>query len=310
MSKRFIIGTRGSKLALAQSELIIKKLQRLNPDALFETRIIKTKGDLVQDRSLVDIGGKGLFVREIEQRLLANQIDLAVHSLKDLPYELPPDLTLGAVPQRGDPRDVLILGDYNQDLNVLPEGFTFGTGSLRRKVFIKKLFPSASIRLIRGNLDTRIRKLKNGEYDGICVAAAGLRRLGMMRSYYQVLPVEVFPPAACQGTLAVEVRSDDDEVLSLVSKLDNYISRSCAMAERAFLEGLNGSCRLPISAYCCFSEGYLLRLNCLIASPEGDEIHTEQQVGSVADARDLGLAAAERILKKCSRKILDLLDRG
>ncbi|MDR7434343.1 MAG: hydroxymethylbilane synthase [Armatimonadota bacterium] len=272
---RVRVGTRGSALARAQTRWVIEQLSRARPDASFEEVIITTSGD----RGRVD-AWPGAFTRELEEALLAGKIDIAVHSLKDLPTEQPPGLVIGAIPPRGDPRDALISRE-GHTLATLPEGARIGTTSERRAVQLLAFRPDLTILGIRGNVDTRLRKLSQGDCEAIVLASAGLHRLGRAQEITEVLPLEIMLPAPGQGALAVEVRADDKPILDLVSALDHLPTRKAVQAEREFLRVLGGGCRIPVGAYATVEEdgislsgmvgtraGRILRGSVRAASPE------------------------------------------
>lgn len=242
------VGTRGSKLALWQTNYVISILQKANPSHTFEVVEIRTKGDKFQDISLQKIGDKGLFVKEIEEQLLQHQIDFAVHSMKDMPSILPEGLCFSKTFLREDARDVLILREKEQLTDY--EHPRIGTGSLRRNVQIKKLFPHAVIKDIRGNVETRIRKLDEGEYDAIVMAAAGLKRLGLQHRISRYFTLDEIIPASAQGALAIELRIQDSHLLDMINACSDALSHECVKIERAFLASMDGNCHVPVGAYC------------------------------------------------------------
>jgi hydroxymethylbilane synthase len=254
-----VIGSRGSQLALWQARQIAAKL-------IVETRIeiIKTTGDNIQDVPLSQVGGKGLFTKEIEEALLDRRIDLAVHSLKDMPSELPAGLILSAIPEREDPRDALLGA-------ALTDGARVGTSSLRRSVQLKAINPNVSVETLRGNLDTRIRKLDQGQYDTIILAAAGLRRLGWAHRISELIPVDVMIPAVGQGALAIESRDDDGEAQRISRTLDHGRSRIAITAERAFLAVFGGGCQVPIGAHATVN-GSDIHLRAFVSEPDGSNV--------------------------------------
>jgi len=262
-----VIGSRGSQLALWQARHVASKLS-------VETRIeiIKTTGDKIQDVPLSQVGGKGLFTKEIEEALLDHRIDLAVHSLKDMPSALPAGLILAAIPEREDPRDALLGAP-------LKEGSRVGTSSLRRSVQLKAMHRNVSIETLRGNLDTRIRKLDEGQYDTIVLAAAGLRRLGWADRISELIPVDVMIPAVGQGALAIETRDDDGEARKLARTLDHEASRLAITAERAFLAVFGGGCQVPIGAHATVS-GSEIHLRAFVSEPDGSKAKRGELTGS------------------------------
>ena len=260
--------------------------------------IIKTTGDHLQTASLVQAGGKGLFTKEIEEALLAGRIDLAVHSLKDLPTETPPGLAIAAIPQREDPRDALL----GRCLDELRNGALVGTSSGRRAAQLKILRPDLVIEPVRGNVDTRLRKLKEGRYDAILLAVAGLRRLGLEHEISEILSPEQLCPAAGQGALAIETR-EDDEARHICAELDDESSRQSVVCERAALAGLGGGCQLPIGAFAEIA-GDQLRLRAVVASPHGSRHLSATRCGSRSAPEQLGRAVAEELLAQGAAGLL------
>jgi hydroxymethylbilane synthase len=309
MSKHALtIGTRGSTLALWQAGHIKERLQTGNPNLRLQLRKVKTRGDLVRDRALSQVGGRGLFVKEIENALLDREIDLAVHSLKDMPTELPGELSLGAILERADARDALVFRGGQQELSELPNGARVGTSSLRRRAQLLSERADLEILDLRGNVDTRLRKLYAGEYDAVVLAAAGLQRLGHAEAIGQSLPVEVMLPAVGQGALCVEVRAEDEDVRRLLAPLDHPPTRQAARAERAFLHRLEGGCQVPIAAYGQV-DGNQLRLRGLVASPDGSRLVKDEFRGPANEAVRLGTELAEQLLDSGAREILEEIRR-
>lgn len=311
-NKTLVIGTRGSKLALAQSEQIAALLRSTYPDLDVALRIITTTGDRVLDVALSAVGDKGLFVKEIEAALLAREVDLAVHSCKDMPSLVPEGLVLAAFPPRVDPRDALVFprhddrrwsADGADPLAALPHGARVGTSSLRRACQVRALRPDLHVLDVRGNVDTRLRKLDEGQYDAIMLAAAGLGRLGLHARISLPLPPEVMLPAVSQGTLAIEARADDAETLRLLAVLDDPATRVATLAERAFLRRLEGGCQVPIAAYATLdAAGVMLRG--LVGSLDGGLIIRGERLGSIADPAEVGMALAEELLRRGATDIL------
>jgi len=297
------VGTRGSKLALAQTNWVIGKIREKHPGLEIETVIIKTKGDKITDVPLAKVGGKGLFVKEIEEALLRHDIDLAVHSMKDVPTELPEGLEIAIIPERESPYDVLISRN-GKGLSDLPKGAKVGTSSLRRAAQIRARYPELTIENLRGNLDTRLRKLEEGLYDAIIVAEAGLLRLGLGDTPRERLSPEVMLPAIGQGALAIEVRRDDAELKEALSFLHHEETAVCVAAERAFLAALGGGCQVPLAAHAVLEDGRLL-LEALIADPEGRTILRDSAAGSPSQAEEMGRSLAETLLSRGGKKILD-----
>lgn len=297
------IGTRGSLLALRQSEVVKEALARCWPGLRVELQIIKTTGDKILDVPLAQVGGKGLFVKEIEEALLHNHIDLAVHSMKDVPSELPADLEIGAIPRREDSRDVLI-ARQGSDLLGLPEGATVGTSSLRRAAQLKGLRPDLQVENLRGNLDTRLRKVREGQYDAIVVAAAGLIRLGWQDRITCYLDPDQFLPAVGQGAIGLEMRRNDREVRQWVAPLHHPRTASEVTAERGFLQELEGGCQVPIGGYARVSDGHVA-LTGLVAALNGRESVRLTRTAAAAEAARLGRDLAREILAAGGRRILD-----
>jgi hydroxymethylbilane synthase len=278
-------------------------LRRETPAVAVETVVIKTKGDILQDVPLAKVGGKGLFVKEIEDALLRDEIDIAVHSMKDVPMELPDGLEIGVMSEREDPRDVLISKDQRR-LEDMPVGARIGTGSLRRGFQLLHLFPDIELVPLRGNLDTRIRKIQTDSLDGIIVAAAGLKRMGWTDRITQIIPVEIMLPAVGQGVLGIELRKNDDAVRRAVSFINHPRTWVEVSAERAFLKRLGGGCQLPVAAY-GVKEGNYLTVTGLLGSLDGRELIKDEVRGVSEDAEVMGTLLAERILSKGGQAILD-----
>jgi len=297
-----VLGTRGSKLAVHQSEWVQARLRELAPRVTVTLRRIQTSGDKILDVPLAKIGGKGLFVKEIEEALLSGDIDLAVHSMKDVPTELQPGLALLCIPQREDPRDALISREA-RSFRDLPQGARIGTSSLRRQAQLLQARPDLVISMLRGNLDTRMRKLREGQYDAIVLAAAGLRRLGWENEITELLNPDVSLPAIGQGALAIEGRADDTFVRSLLSGLEHSETRTTVSAERALLRRLQGGCQVPIAAHATLA-GPQMSLEGLVASVDGKEVIRETVQGAAEDHESLGVQLAERLLTRGADRIL------
>jgi hydroxymethylbilane synthase len=300
--RELVIGTRGSKLALWQAEWVHARLRELEPGLAVSLKRIKTSGDTIIDTPLATIGGKGLFIKEIEEALLRGDIDLAVHSMKDVPTRLPPGLEILAIPEREDPRDVLIARN-NVSLERLVSGSRIGTSSLRRQAQLLHYRPDLSFQILRGNLDTRLRKLEAGEYDGIILAAAGIKRLGWSDRVTEYLSPDVCLPAIGQGALALEGRTDDGFVQAVVTRLDHHPTRVAVTAERALLERLEGGCQVPIAAHAAITNG-TVTLNALIAGVNGRRLVRDSVHGPMRDAHRLGIELAERLLALGGDEIL------
>jgi hydroxymethylbilane synthase len=301
--RSLVLGTRGSRLAVWQAEWVQARLRESAPDVTVTLRRIKTSGDKILDVPLATIGGKGLFVKEIEDALLQGDIDLAVHSMKDVPTVLPGGLEILCVPAREDPRDALISREA-KPLDRLPKGARVGTSSLRRQAQLLHHRPDLRIEMLRGNLDTRLRKLRDGEFDAVVVAAAGLKRMGWLEQVTEYLPSDVSLPAIGQGALGLEGRGDDAFVRGVVASLDDAPTRTAVTAERALLERLEGGCQVPIAAHARLSEGRL-HLEGLVASVDGRRLVRDSIEGPVASARELGRRLAEQLLRRGGEAILN-----
>ena len=284
------IGTRGSAMALFQANLVRDRLAAAHPElaalGMIELDVIRTTGDRVQNRLLAEIGGKGLFTKEIEEALLEHRIDLAVHSLKDMETALPPGLTIACVPPRDDPRDALVSRD-SVGLDALPHGATIGTASLRRTAQLLRHRGDLAIVPIRGNVDTRLNKLAAGEVDALLVALSGLQRLGKEAAISEIIPVDVMLPAVGQGALAIEAHADDAEVRHWLTPLHDSVSAVCVTAERAMLAALDGSCRTPIAGFAELTGGRL-RLRAMLLSPDGSAERRAEGSGEASDPEALG----------------------
>lgn len=306
MSQTLRIGTRGSQLALAQSRWVQAALQRQHPHLTIELVTIKTTGDRFLDVPLSTIGGKGVFIKEIEDALTAGRIDCAVHSMKDVPTDLAPGLVIAAVPPREDPRDTLISRAHGP-LRDLPPGTRVGTSSLRRMALVLAERPGLEVVALRGNVDSRLRKLDAGDLDAVVLAAAGLRRLGIVRPDAELLDPETFVPAIGQGALAIESR--DDATRALLKVLDDTDTRVAVSAERAFLARVGGSCHTPLAAHATVAAG-AVSLRALIANPNGSQVVRGNRGGATAGAVELGRELADELLGRGGRSILDALDEG
>lgn len=297
------IATRGSKLALWQANHISTLLRDQYPNLAVELNIIKTKGDKILDVPLAKIGGKGLFVKEIEEALLAGDADLAVHSMKDVPAELPAGLKLGIIPQREVPTDMFLSMQYS-DVAALPCGARVGTSSLRRQTQLMNMRKDLCIVSLRGNLDTRVGKLMDGQFDAIIVATAGLRRLGLTAPCQQELAPPTFYPAVAQGALGLEYRTDRPELDTLLAFLDHAPSKVCVEAERAFLFGLDGGCQVPIAGFATL-EGDVVTLSGLVADLCGERVLLRQAQGPASQPASLGAQVARDVLAAGGQEILD-----
>jgi hydroxymethylbilane synthase len=292
-----VIGSRGSQLALWQARWIAARLAERGHETRIE--IIKTTGDKITDVPLAKVGTKGLFTKEIEEALLAGRIDLAVHSLKDLPTELPAGLEIAAIPEREDARDAMI----GAKLKDLQQGAKVGTSSLRRAAQLRAVRPDLAIEPVRGNLDTRVRKLDEGQYEAIVLASAGLTRLGWAHRIAEILPPELMCPAVGQGALAVETRAGG-EAAQICSALDHPVTRAAVTAERAVLASLGGGCQVPIGAHAGIEQG-VLRIIGVVIAPDGTSLIRQDDRGEPADAEQIGRRLGAALLAKGAREILE-----
>jgi hydroxymethylbilane synthase len=299
------IATRQSKLALWQAEHVAALLRAAHPGLQVELVKIVTQGDRILDRPLAAIGGKGLFIKELEVALAEHRADIAVHSMKDVPSDLPPGMRLSAMLPRVDARDAFISKRFG-DLIALPASARIGTSSLRRQCQLRQVRNDIEIVPLRGNVDTRLRKLDAGEFDAIILASAGLIRLGLGDRITQMLPIEQSLPAVGQGIIGIECRADDDASLRYVSVLDDAAAQTCIAAERAFAQRLEGSCQSPIAGYAELS-GANIKLQGLIASVDGRKVFRDSILGRPAEAASLGRALAERMLFAGADKLLEEL---
>lgn len=297
------IGSRGSQLALWQANWVKEQLIRRHPNLDIQIVTIKTTGDKILDVPLAKVGGKGLFVKEIESALIANNIDLAVHSMKDVPTELPDGLGIVAVSEREDPRDAVI-GNSEIPILDLPKNAKIGTSSLRRQAQLLSARPDFILVPLRGNVNTRLRKLREGMYDAIILAMAGVKRLGWEEEVTEALDTGVMLPAIGQGALGIESRLDDKETLERISFLDHEETHSCVAAERSFLQRLEGGCQVPIAAYGIREEGDIL-LAGLVASVDGKTVIRTSDRGPENDAVNLGRNLAVTVLEAGGRQILE-----
>ncbi|MNV45717.1 Porphobilinogen deaminase [compost metagenome] len=311
--RKIIVGSRQSALALTQTGHVIADLERLSEEHgfgfTFEVKKIVTKGDRILDVTLSKVGGKGLFVKEIEQAMLEKEIDMAVHSMKDMPSELPEGLINGAVPKRVDPRDALI-SNGGVSLDELPQGARVGTSSLRRSSQLAALRPDLVIEPVRGNIDSRLGKLESGEYDAILLAAAGLSRMGWQDRVSAYLPPEVCLPAVGQGALGIECRADDADLRKLLALYNDADTALTVAAERTFLGALNGGCQVPIGAYAVLdaaaeattAEHKIISLTGMVGTPDGSTILKETCTG--VDPVQLGEEVAKKLIARGAEKIL------
>jgi len=296
------LGTRSSPLALAQARAVAADLRRAGAEV--ELVPMKTEGDRLLGR-LADSGGKGLFVREIEEALAAGTIDLAVHSLKDLPAELPDGLELAAFPERNDPRDVLV-SRTGGGIDALSPGALVGTASLRRRALVLAARPDVRVEPVRGNVDTRLRKLDSGDWDAILLAAAGLARLGLRPVHMAFLSPDVFVPAVGQAIVGVEIRRNDRDTRAAVERLDHRATRVCAVAERAYLRRLGASCTTPMAAHAVLDGATRLRMAAVVASEDGRKVLRAETAGAAEDAETIGRGLAESLLAQGAAEVAGL----
>ncbi len=314
MKERFVIGSRGSKLALWQAGWVKARLAELRPDAEVHIEIIKTSGDVMRDVPLAIIGGQGVFTKELEEALLAGRIDIAVHSLKDLPTIIPEGLAITAITEREDARDALVLragvttaiaadGGDQPSVRDLPTGAVVGTSSPRRLAQLKYLRPDLTIKDLRGNVDTRLRKLDGGDYQAIILASAGLRRLGLGHRISAAIPTTEMLPAVGQGALGIEIRAADAETKALVVQLDHEPTRAACTAERALLRTLGGGCQVPIAAHAVVADARM-HLSGLVAGLSGDTVIRDAVEGEANDAVGLGRTLAGRLRERGAVSLL------
>jgi len=304
-AQKIVIGSRGSQLALWQANWVKSELERLHSNADIDIRIIATSGDKIQDVPLSKIGGKGLFVKEIEEALLANEIDLAVHSMKDVPMELPTELGISVITKRENPLDALI-SKNGEKLADLPQGATIGTSSLRRSSQLLKYRDDFKIHPLRGNVDTRLRKVEEGKYDAILLASAGLNRLGWANRITEEISHDILLPAMGQGALGIETRLDDTKIYDFISTLNHEQTHYAVSAERSLVGRLDGGCQVPIGAYARVEKG-LITLKGLVASLDGEIIYKLENVGPVDDAINIGQELGAQLLKMGANEILEKL---
>src|SRR5581483_11168302 len=295
------IGSRGSQLALWQANHISALLRDRGHEV--EIEIIHTTGDKITDVALAKVGTKGMFTKEIEEALAAGKVDLAVHSLKDLPTELPHGFEIAAITERQDPRDAFCSKNY-ASVDDLPNGARIGTSSLRRQAQLKAIRPDLEIYPLRGNVDTRLRKLEQGEYDAIILAAAGLKRLGKTNLIKQIIPAEIMCPAAGQGALGIEIRAGDAKTRQLLTFLNDPNARAATTCERALLNSLGGGCQVPIGAFAEVRNGKL-HLDSIVADPDGSKLLRDSREGAVQDAEKLGNEAGAELIKRGGDQILE-----
>ncbi|MDU7184586.1 MAG: hydroxymethylbilane synthase [Klebsiella sp.] len=306
--RKLIVGSRRSKLALTQSQQFIDKLKLIDPSLDIEIKEIVTKGDKIVDKQLSKVGGKGLFVKEIQNELFNKEIDMAIHSLKDVPSMIPDGLTLGCIPDREIPFDAYIAKNHIP-LQELSEGSIVGTSSLRRGAQILSKYPHLKIKWIRGNIDTRLKKLETEDYDAIILAAAGLKRMGWSDNIVTTyLDRDILLPAIGQGALGIECRSDDKELLDLLSKVHNHDVAQCVTAERTFLSEMDGSCQVPIGGYATIAQDNQIEFTGLIMSPDGKERYEHTALGT--DPVKLGIEVSQVLKKQGAYDIIKKLNEA
>jgi len=300
-----IIGSRGSQLALIQTEYVKKVLQEQYPQLQFKIEVIKTKGDKILDVALSKIGDKGLFTKELENALVDNTIDFAVHSLKDIPTKLPEGLTIGAILKRHNTQDCLVVNQKHKHctISTLPSGSIIGSSSLRRISQLKRAYPHLIFKDVRGNLNTRLQKLDSGEYDALILAVAGLSRLELKERIHEIISKDVCMYAVGQGALAVECRENDKELLKMLSSIHHQDTASCCIAERAFLRGVEGGCQIPVGVSSSV-EGSTLTLKGIVLNLSGSSSVNGELTGSINDAEKIGFQLAQKLKSEGADKIL------
>lgn len=303
-SGKLVIASRESRLAMWQAEHVRARLQQLYPQATIEILGMTTRGDQILDRTLSKVGGKGLFIKELEVAMAEGRADLAVHSLKDVPMELPPGFSLAAVLKREDPRDAFVSNDY-ESLDQLPAGAVVGTSSLRRQAQIAARHPHLVVRPLRGNLDTRLGKLDRGEYAAIILAAAGLKRLGVSQRIGKLLDPAESLPAPGQGAMAIEIPSDKAELRALLAPLDDAATAVATAAERALSRAFGGSCQVPLAAHATTAGDGMMHLRGMVALPDGSRIASAEVSGPADEPEQLGLRLADALRAQDAEAILD-----
>jgi len=302
--KSIRIGTRKSPLALWQAEYVRDQLLAIDAELHVELVKLTTQGDKMLDTSLAKVGGKGLFIKELEQRLLDRTADIAVHSLKDVTVDLPEGLALVTYCEREDPRDAFVSNEYPK-LDALPEGARVGTSSLRRQCQLRALYPKLQITGLRGNVNTRLSKLDAGEFDAIILATAGLKRLGMQDRIRESIAADVLLPAVGQGVVCIETRAEDSDLIAILKNLNDNKTETCVLAERAVNRALEGGCQVPIGAFAEFVDGNRLRVRGLVGDPEGTGVLRATEEGAPEDASALGERVAQALLEQGAGEILE-----
>lgn len=305
MNKEIVIGSRGSNLAIIQSEIVISELQKFYPEMKFKIKTIKTKGDKVLDVPLNKVGDKGLFINEIETALINKEIDLAVHSMKDMPSDLPEQLEIACITKREDARDSIIMKD-GSTIETLKNGAVLGTSSLRRTAQIKAMREDIQVISIRGNVQTRINKIDEMNIDGVILAAAGLKRLGLQDQISEYLDEKDFVPSVAQGALGIETRKDNLFIKKILSKINDKHSEYAIRAERSFMKRLNGGCHVPMGAYAWIEEDNMKMIG-VVSTVDGKSTAKVLKEASISESEELGKAVAEEILKMSGKDILDTL---
>ena len=303
-TKLLRIATRGSQLALWQAEYVKARLEAAHENLQVELNVIKTRGDKILDVPLAKVGGKGLFVKELETAMLEKRADIAVHSMKDVPMEFPEGLGLAVICEREQPTDAFVSNNFSS-FDSLPQGACVGTSSLRRQCNIRNLRPDIKIDFLRGNVNTRLAKLDAGQFDAIILASAGLIRLGMSERIAEQLTIEQSLPAAGQGAVGVECRVDDKETLALLTVLHDEDTSICVTAERAMNRRLNGGCQVPIAGFAVLEEGGQVYLQGMVANPDSDEMLRAELRGPIAEAEQIGIKVADDLLSQGAQAILD-----
>lgn len=304
--KKLVVGTRSSQLALWQADYVISCLQQRYPGLEIEKRLMTTKGDQILNAPLAKIGGKGLFTKELETAMLEGEIDLAVHSLKDMPVVVPEGLVITAITERADPGDALVSPRYNS-FEELPQGAKVGTSSLRRKAQLLHARPDLQIHDLRGNVNTRLRKMEEEGFDAIILAAAGLKRLGFQDRIRQLLPQELCLPAVGQGALAIETRLADTATREMLDFLNDSATRACTTAERSFLAAVEGGCQVPVGVHAVMAEPEQLQVEAIIASLDGKTLLRDTLIGAADDAQQMGTELANKLLDQGGREILQAI---
>lgn len=303
--RKFIVATRPSLLAFTQTQQTVEMLKAKNPDIEFEILKITTHGDTVTDKPLTAFGGTGVFVKELEHAIMDGRADFAIHSLKDVPTQQPKELILASFPVREDPRDVLLLRK-GLKINELNTTCTIGTGSPRRIVQIAEMIPTAVFTDLRGNIDTRIKKLEEGQYDGIVLAAAGLSRMGKQIESYTFLPVESCVPAVGQGVIAIECRKDDEETIAMLRSINDSVTETALKAERGYMKTIGGGCKFPMGAYATVEQD-LLKMVVMLGNHHTQQIIRFTGHGPVADPEGLGKELAEKIINEAENLGMEII---